>query len=45
MMIFMEEGKERTLKEFETLIQTAGLKLNRVIPTVAPVSIIEVIIG
>jgi hypothetical protein len=45
MMVFMEEGKERTHKEFETLIQTAGLKLNRVILTVAPVSIIEVIIG
>ena len=45
MMVFMEEGKERTRKEFETLLQSAGLKLNRVIPTIAPINIIEAVIS
>jgi len=45
MMVFMEEGKERTLKEFESLLQPAGLSLNRVIPTIAPISIIEAVIS
>jgi hypothetical protein len=44
MMVFMDEGKERTRKEFETLLQSAGLKLNKVIPTIAPISIIEAVI-
>jgi hypothetical protein len=44
MMVFMEEGKERTRKEFESLLQQAGLRLNRVIPTIAPISIIEAVI-
>jgi hypothetical protein len=41
MMVFMEDGKERTLKEFDAILQHAGLKINRVIPTIAPISIIE----
>ncbi|MGA2824339.1 MAG: methyltransferase [Bacteroidales bacterium] len=45
MMVFMEEGKERTRKEFGDLLQQAGLRLNRVIPTIAPISIIEAVIS
>jgi hypothetical protein len=45
MMVFMEEGKERTRKEFGDLLQQAGLRLNRVIPTIAPTSIIEAVIS
>jgi hypothetical protein len=45
MMVFMDDGKERTRKEFETLLQSAGLKLNRVIQTVAPISILEAVIN
>ena len=45
MMVFMEEGKERTLKEFATLLQKAGLRVNKVVPTIAPISIIEAVIG
>lgn len=45
MMVFMEEGKERTRKEFESLLQQAGLRLNRVIPTIAPISIIEAVLS
>jgi hypothetical protein len=44
MMVFMEEGKERTRKEFMSILQQAGLRLNRVIPTIAPISIIEAMI-
>jgi hypothetical protein len=45
MMVFMEEGKERTREEFESLLQQAGLRLNRVIPTIAPISIIEAVLS
>ncbi len=34
-------GRERTKKEFAALFAEAGLKLSRVIPTKAPVSIVE----
>lgn len=44
MMVFMEEGKERTRKEFESLLLLSGLKLTRIIPTIAPISIIEAVI-
>jgi DNA-binding Lrp family transcriptional regulator len=44
MMVFMEAGKERTLKEFDELLHQSGLKLNKVIPTIAPISIIEAVI-
>jgi hypothetical protein len=42
MMVFMESGKERTRKEFESLLDQAGLKISKIIPTIAPISIIEV---
>jgi hypothetical protein len=45
MLVFMDEGKERTRKDFETLLQSAGLKLKRIIPTIAPISIIEAVIS
>lgn len=43
MMVFMEEGRERTLKEFEMLVDRAGLKINRIVRTVAPVCVIEAV--
>ena len=45
MLVFMENGKERTRNEFESLLAQAGLRLNRVIPTVAPISIMEAVIN
>ena len=45
MMIFMEEGKERTRDEFESLLRLAGLKIKRIIPTIAPINIIEAVIA
>ena len=43
MMAVMRDGRERTKKEFDELLRKAGLKLNRVIPTIAPFSLIEVV--
>ncbi len=40
-MLVMTGGKERTAKEFETLLAAAGFKLRRVIPTDLPTSIVE----
>lgn len=34
-------GKERTESEFNALLQKAGMKLSRIIPTRSPVKIIE----
>jgi hypothetical protein len=34
-------GRERTKKEFATIFAQAGLKLTRIVPTKAPVSIVE----
>jgi hypothetical protein len=40
-MLVMTGGKERTAKEFEKLLDAAGFKLERVIPTDLPFSIVE----
>jgi hypothetical protein len=45
MLAFFEDGKERTRMEFETLLHQAGLKINRIIPTIAPLSVIEAVRG
>ncbi len=42
MLVGRSGGKERTRKEFEEIIQQSGLKLNRIVQTAAPFSIIEV---
>jgi SAM-dependent methyltransferase len=41
MMIAHGAARERTAREFETLLQAAGLRLLRIVPTAAPVSIVE----
>ncbi len=45
MLIGTEGGKERTRKEFEDILNEAGFKLNNVIKTVSPFSIIEAIMS
>lgn len=37
-------GRERTEAEFQALLQKAGMKLNRIIPTKSPMKIIEAIL-
>jgi hypothetical protein len=41
LMMLLVAGRERTEKEYDRLFSASGLKLNRIIPTVAEVSIIE----
>jgi hypothetical protein len=41
MQMFIIGGHERTKEEFRTLFRKSGLKLNRVIPTRCPLSIVE----
>jgi len=45
MMAGTEGGKERTREEYEILLKKSGLKLNRLIRTVAPFSILEAVKG
>lgn len=40
-MMLLVGGRERTQEEYSRLFAAAGLKLNRVIPTAAEVSIVE----
>lgn len=40
-MMAMSTGRERTKSEFQALLDAAGFKLTRIIPTLAPQSIIE----
>ena len=42
-MMVMTSGRERTRSEFRNLLDGADLKVSRVIPTMAPQSIIEAI--
>ncbi|OLP15530.1 methyltransferase [Leptolyngbya sp. 'hensonii'] len=41
MMAIFSGGRERTAAEYQELFQAAGFQLNRIIPTAAPVSVIE----
>jgi len=41
MLASMPGGKERTRKEFETILRESGLKLHRFYSTIAPVCILE----
>lgn len=40
-MLCMETGKERTKEEYRILLEASGFRLNRVIPTKSPYSVIE----
>jgi len=40
-MLVMTGGKERTAKEFEQLLEAAGFRLVRIVPTATPTAIIE----
>lgn len=41
MMVCMQAGKERTRKEYQAIFDKAGLKIKKIVPTIAPFSIIE----
>jgi hypothetical protein len=40
-MLVMSGGRERTQEEYRSLFEASGFSLTRVIPTLAPVSILE----
>jgi hypothetical protein len=40
-VMVMNGGRERTRAEFKVLLDAAGYKMNRIIPTLAPQSLIE----
>jgi len=42
-MMVMTGGRERTRAEFTALLNTAGYRLSRIIPTLAPQSVLEAI--
>jgi hypothetical protein len=41
MMVSMAGGRERTLGEFMSLLKSSGFRISRIIPTIAPLSVIE----
>jgi hypothetical protein len=41
MMLVGPGGQERTGKEYGTLLDKAGFRLTRVVPTASPVSVVE----
>ncbi len=41
MMATMNEGRERTETEYRTLLKSSGFTITRIIPTIAPISLIE----
>jgi hypothetical protein len=43
MLVMTSGGRERTEQEFGELFARAGLRLNRVVPTVTPVSVLEAV--
>jgi C-methyltransferase len=43
MLVITHGGKERTLEEWKQLLDASGFRFSRVVPTAAPVSVIEAI--
>jgi hypothetical protein len=39
-MLAISGGRERTRREYQTLLERAGFRLDRVVPTTGPVSVI-----
>ena len=44
MMIFVG-GRERTERQFDALLDRAGFRITRVIPTISTISLIEAVVG
>ena len=43
MLVMTEGGRERTPEEYGALLERAGLRLSRIVPTPAPVSVVEAV--
>lgn len=45
MLVMTEGGRERTPAEYAALLESAGLRLERIVPTPSPVSVVEAVAG
>ena len=45
MLVMTEGGRERTPGEYAALLESAGLRLQRIVPTPSPVSVVEAVAG
>ncbi|MBV9308305.1 MAG: hypothetical protein JOZ45_19320 [Acidobacteriaceae bacterium] len=45
MLVVTPGGKERTAEEFSRLFRSAGLELQRIVPTESPLCVLEAGIG
>lgn len=43
MLATLPGGKERSVEEYDTLVRHAGLKLNRIVKTISPLNILEIV--
>ncbi len=43
MLVMTEGGRERTASEYEQLLGSAGLRLNRIVPTPSAISVVEAV--
>ena len=43
MLVMTEGGRERTAEEYAQLLERSGLRLNRIVPTAAAVSVVEAV--
>ena len=43
MLVMTEGGRERSAEEYEQLLARAGLRLSRIVPTPAAVSVVEAV--
>lgn len=45
MLVMTEGGRERTPADYDQLLQSAGLRLSRIVPTASPLSVVEAVAG
>ena len=45
MLVMTEGGRERTPADYNQLLQSAGLRLSRIVPTASPLSVVEAVAG
>lgn len=43
MLVMTEGGRERTPEQYAALLESSGLRLNRIVPTASPVSVVEAV--
>ena len=43
MLVMTEGGRERTPQEYAGLLESCGLRLNRIVPTASPTSVVEAV--